>query len=440
VEHVLEDFIGILRRRGVGVSIAESIDAAHAVRFIGFEDRSILKDSLSVVLAKSLEEKEIFNECFDQFFSLNRQWGEMSTSGKSDINLQNLSPLGRMVLSDDCAGILTSMVEAGRVVRIDEIKFFTQKNLYAMRILNRMGIEGLERDIEALLQEGSSISVEGAHSLSEVRKVMFNAVREYVREQYNLYAAGENLREGYLRGVKLTNLEVKDFHLMDPIVKKIAKRLSDVHSRRRKVFRRGQLDFKKTLRKNIAHDEIFFDLMWKRRRIDRPDVIALCDVSRSVRTVVRFFLLFLYRLNEALARRRTFIFCTNIIEVSSIFDEYSVEEAVDKIQTGAGLNIFLGRTDYGGVLHDFEKNWIDDISNRTTVIILGDARNNYGDPQTRILKQIQNRSKRIIWLNPESRSFWGLGDSEMKKYLPFCHLARECNTVNHLERVVDSIL
>jgi uncharacterized protein with von Willebrand factor type A (vWA) domain len=440
VEHVLEDFIGILRRRGVGVSIAESIDAAHALRFIGLEDRSILKDSLSVVLAKSLEEKEIFNECFEQFFSLNRFWGGLNISGKTDIDLQNLSPLGRMILSDDHAGILTSMVEAGRAVRIDEIKFFTQKNLYAMRILDRMGIEGLDRDIEALLQEGSSISGQNAHSLSEARKVMFDAVREYVREQYNLYASGENLRERYLRGVKLTNLEAKDFHRMDPIIKKIAKRLNDVHSRRRRAFRRGQLDFKKTLRKNIAHDEIFFDLMWKRRRIDRPDVIALCDVSRSVRTVVRFFLLFLYRLNEALARRRTFIFCTNIIEVSSIFDEYRVEEAVDKIQTGAGLNILLGRTDYGGVLRDFEKNWIDDISNKTTVIILGDARNNFGDPQTRILKQIQNKSKRIIWLNPENRSFWGLGDSEMKKYLPFCHLARECNTVNHLERVVDSIL
>lgn len=440
MDHVLEDFIRVLRGRGIGISIAESIDAAHALEFVGCGDRDLLRDALSVVLAKSLEEKEIFSECFDKYFSFDRFAGGMHASDGTDADLRELSPLGQMILSGDSAGILTSMVEAGRAVRIDEIKFFTQKNLYTMRILNQMGIEELGHDIEVLFREDSVHGGQSAQGLSEARRGIFDTVREYVSEQYNLYASREDPREGYLRNIKLTNLETKDFHRMDPIIRKIVKRLNDVHSRRRKAFRRGQLDFKKTLRKNIAFEEIFFNLMWKKRKIDRPDVIALCDVSRSVRTVVRFFLLFLYKLNEALARRRTFIFCTNIIEVSSVFDEYTVEDAVSKIQSGAGLDIFLGRTDYGGVLRDFEKNWIDDISNKTTVIILGDARNNYGNPQTGVLKLIQEKSKRLIWLNPESRSFWGLGDSEMKKYLPFCHLARECNTVNHLERVVDSIL
>lgn len=440
MEHVLEDFIRVLRGRGIGVSIAESIDAAHALEFVGCRDREVLRDALSVVLAKSLEEKEIFIECFDKYFSFDRFAGGMPSSEGIDTDHRGLSPLGQMILSGDSAGILASMVEAGRAVRIDDIKFFTQKNLYTMRILNQMGIEELGSDIEAFQREDSVYGGQGAQALSEARRGIFETVREYVSEQYDLYASREDPREGYLRNIKLTNLETKDFHRMDPIIRKIVKRLNDVHSRRRKAFRRGQLDFKKTLRKNIAFEEIFFDLMWKKRKIDRPNVIALCDVSRSVRTVVRFFLLFLYKLNEALARRRTFIFCTNIIEVSSIFDEYTVEDAVSKIQSGAGLDIFLGRTDYGGVLRDFEKNWIDDISNKTTVIVLGDARNNYGNPQTGVLKLIQEKSKRLIWLNPENRSFWGLGDSEMKKYLPFCHLARECNTVNHLERVVDSIL
>ena len=123
-----------------------------------------------------------------------------------------------------------------------------------------------------------------------------------------------------------------------------------------------------------------------------------------------------------------------------MFDEYSVEEAVAKIDTGTGLDIIMGRTDYGGALLDFKENGLDAVTNKTTVLILGDARNNYGDPRTEILREIKERSRRLIWLNPESEPFWGTGDSEMKKYLPHCHLVRKCNTLNHLERLVEVLM
>jgi uncharacterized protein with von Willebrand factor type A (vWA) domain len=151
-------------------------------------------------------------------------------------------------------------------------------------------------------------------------------------------------------------------------------------------------------------------------------------------------LLFLYGLNEEVAKIRSFIFCSNLVEASLIFEEYPVEEALERIQKGVGLEILLGRTDYGRALLDFKKNWLDILSNKTTVIILGDARNNYGEPRRDIMRLIQERSKRLIWLNPESPPFWGTGDSEMRRYLPYCSLARECNTVTHLERVVDFLL
>ena len=136
--------------------------------------------------------------------------------------------------------------------------------------------------------------------------------------------------------------------------------------------------------------------------------MVLCDVSRSVQTVARFMLLFLYGLNEEVAKIRSFIFCSNLVEVSHIFEEYPVEEALVRLQRGVGLGIFLGRTDYGQSLLDFKEKWLDVVNNKTTVLILGDARNNYGNPQTDILKLIHERNKKHIWLNPESPSFWGI--------------------------------
>jgi hypothetical protein len=278
--------------------------------------------------------------------------------------------------------------------------------------------------------------------LQEARDSLVENVRNFVARQHDLYAraATEDIIERHLKNARLSTLEKRDFDRMYVLIHKMAKRLSDIHSRRRESFRRGQLDFRKTLRKNMAHQEIPFDVKWKRKKINRPNVILICDVSRSVASVVRFFLLLLYSLNKTIIKVKTFIFCSNIMEVSSIFDEYPVGEAVAKLETGAGLGILLGSTDYGEAFLTFRKNWIDSITRKTSVIILGDARNNYGDPQTASLKLIQERSKRVIWLNPEDRALWGTGDSEMKRYLPYCNIAKECNSLRQLERVIDSIL
>jgi len=227
---------------------------------------------------------------------------------------------------------------------------------------------------------------------------------------------------------------------MRVIIKKMVKRLNSLHSRRRKRSKRGCLDLKKTLRENVAYQGLLFNPRWRAKKIDRPDIMIICDVSRSVAAMARFMLLFLYSLNEEVARISSFIFCSNLVDVSHVFEEYELEAALEILMSGKGLGIQLGRTDYGQALLDFREGWLDRISNRTTVLILGDARNNYGDPQTGILKQLHERSKKLTWLNPEPPSFWGTGDSEMKRYIPYCTLVRECSSMNHLERAIDLLL
>jgi hypothetical protein len=305
-----------------------------------------------------------------------------------------------------------------------------------------MGQEDLNRDIQRLSKEHDRPSQQKVRALKQARTLLFEIVRNFVEQQFSMFAGStiEKILERYLRDIRLSNLEQQDFQRIHVIIKKMVKRLNSLHSRRRKTSKRGALDLKKTLRENVAYQGLIFSPQWKTKKINRPDLMVLCDVSRSVQTVARFMLLFLYGLNEEVAKIRSFIFCSNLVEVSHIFEEYPVEEALVRLQRGVGLGIFLGRTDYGQSLLDFKEKWLDVVNNKTTVLILGDARNNYGNPQTDILKLIHERNKKLIWLNPESPSFWGIGDSEMKRYLPYCSFARECSTVNHLERVVDSLL
>jgi hypothetical protein len=334
------------------------------------------------------------------------------------------------------------MREASEASQITGIRFFTQKSLYIQRILKGMGMEGLEGDIRRLSRSLDMGAQEKAKALKSAKHLLFENVRDFVEQQLSLFSqsATEEMMEKYLRGMRLSNLEQRDYHRMHAIIQKMVKRLKALHSRKRKVYKRGALDFKRTMRENVAYQGLLFDPRWKARKIERPDFIAICDVSRSVESVARFMLLFLYSLSEAVVRIRSFIFCSNLVEASHVFTQYPVEEALSRLQRGTGLNVQFGRTDYGRAFGNFKSQWLDGVTSKTTVIILGDARSNYADPRTDILRVVQERSKRVIWLNPEPPTFWGTGDSEMKRYQPYCYLARECSTVNHLERIVDLLL
>jgi len=440
MERALCDFIVALRGSGVRISMAETLDALRTAALVGFKERHILRDALSAALAKSRAEEAIFTDCFDRFFAADglAATGTADPSGPDSEQAQTDSSLGQMILAGDATGLSMAMRQAADRAKITGIAFFTQKSLYIQRILRGMGVEGLDRNILRLSRENGEASQETADALKAGREFLFERVRDFVERQYALYAASaqEAILERYLREMRLSNLEQRDHERMHRIIQRMVKTLNDTRSRRKKAAKRGLLDVKRTLRENVAYQGLIFEPRLKARKIDRPDMMVLCDVSRSVEAVSRFMLLFLYSLNEEIARIRSFIFCSNLAEVSHIFDQCGLDEALGRLQRGTGLGVDLGRTDYGQALRNFKEAALDRIGRRTTVLILGDARNNYGNPEPGILSLIHKRARRVIWLNPESPPFWGAGDSEMRRYLPFCTLARECSSVNHLERVV----
>lgn len=443
MDAVYQDFVRVLRNSGVRVSVAESVDGARAMKLVGFRDKELLKNSLSAILAKSLVEKRILGDCFDRFFSLDEFFPPTHAHVPPPSETRpELSPLSQLLLSGDSGGLALAMRRAAQEVEISAIRFFTQKGVYGQKILQAMGVEDLEWDMARLSSQDSQDGSETAGSLKASRDRLHEMVRDFVEKQYGLFAGKvpEEIVERYLRHVSLSNVDHADMDRMRTIIQKMVKRLNDRHSRRKKRSKRGRLDVKGSIRRNQAYRGLIFEPCWKNKKMDRPDLMVLCDVSRSVQAFARFMLLFLYSLNEELARIRSFIFCSNLVEVSHIFAESNVEEALARIRQGSHLGLILGSTDYGRALEDFKGIALDRVSKRSTLLILGDARNNYGEPRTDLLQQIRDHCKRIIWLNPEPPVYWGIGDSEMNRYLPHCFLAKQCSTVTHLERVVDFLL
>jgi len=456
VDRTLGEFVKVLRGADVRVSVAETLDAVHTMDLVGYGDRALLKDSLSLVLAKTPAEKESFAVCFDRFFSFDRFSGSAADddgagpegfpeeangedSGGAEAQQPPTDhPLAGMLLAGDRAGLAVAMAEAAKAVGVSEIFLYTQKGLFTRRILERMGLTALDREIARLSAQADVGSRRSAQALQSGREYLFEEVRDYVEQQLALHSEGVNrrLREEIFRRIKLTNAEQRDFHLMHELVRKMAKRLVALHSRRRKVHRRGQLDLRKTLRTNLAYDGVLFETRWKSKKIDRPSVLAVCDVSGSVRSVARFLLMFLYSVSEVLPRVRSFAFSSHLAEVTDLFEEYGVEDAIPRVLAQYGR----GSTDYGQAFVDLKEIAFDDLDHRTTVIILGDGRSNYSDPRADILKEAYDRCRRVIWLNPEPRTLWSTGDSEMRRLTPYCHQAQVCNSLTHLERIVSDLL
>ncbi|MBC7576120.1 MAG: VWA domain-containing protein [Tardiphaga sp.] len=442
----LHRFFRAARGAGVRISPAESIDAMRAVAEIGPADRAILRDALLLTLAKNNDEKAALGDCFDTFFA-HPEFENPSQPPASDETSTapaaapapgeasgELGPLSQMLLAQDRAGMAAALSNASNAAGLSDIRFFTQRGIFSSRLLEQLGIARLRDDIDAL----TATNPAQAERLSAALAALRENVSERVAQALLLYGREdkETLRHDILRNAPLSRLEPRQVEQMRALIRQIARRLRERFSKPRKRQRRGHLDVRRTMRRNAAWGGIPFMTAWKRRRRDRPKIVAICDVSGSVAQVSDFFLLLVHSLHEVVSDVRTFAFSGNLIEVSHVLDKKKPEEAMRDIMSSVGY----GSSDYGRSLADFENKWMSAVTAQTTVIVLGDARSNNLDPRADILRRIGERSKRLVWLNPEGRMAWGWGDSEMPRYATFCNVVRQCATAQQLERAVADIV
>lgn len=472
------NFIQVLRSHDIRVSPAETLDAVDVATALGYADRTLLRDGLAMTLAKSPEEEAIFLQCFDRFFSQQladferQQEGEVNAGADADgeggeataaedgaapgepshadaaaqldllnnaarenDNLAALLQSGLMqnLINNNRNDLTLAMTQAADGVGLQQIQLFTQRGQFTRRILDAMGEEQIRSAVIELEQADSpALAV-----VQRYRDMLREQVRDYVEREYLLHAEGKTRQfmEEILSKTRLNNIEHVYLHRVQEIIRKMAKKLASRHARKRRPVKRGQLNMARTIRKGIPNDGVLFNTYWRHVRREKPQILAVCDVSGSVAAYAKFLLLFLYSLQDVLPKVRSFAFSSHLGEVSAYFDDYPVEKAIEMVNFKYG-----GATDYGSSLLDFADLAMEEINSNTTVIILGDARNNNGDPRLDILQSIYRRSRQVIWLNPESRRAWGSGDSEMLRYQSACHFCAECNNLKQLERIVDQLL
>jgi hypothetical protein len=229
-----------------------------------------------------------------------------------------------------------------------------------------------------------------------------------------------------------------DIRRMNDAVNQLAQRLKNRLSVRRKRAARGRFDVKETLRKNLQYGGVPFEIMLDRRKKTKPQVMVLCDISDSVLNASRFMLQFVYSIQDLYAKVRSFVFVSDIGEVTKLFEDNEINRAVEAALKGDVIDVF-SHSNFGRAFEMFHKHYFAAVDSKTTVLIIGDGRNNYNRPNDWVLREIQRKAKQLIWLNPESRMTWGVGDSEMPRYAPHCHVAEECRSISQLYKIVDLI-
>ena len=466
MEERIIEFANVLRRNGVRVSLSENMDVFRALQRLGIEDQQLFRDALRTTLVKRVGDIQPFEELFDFFFlglgqaidALDRRMMEELGLSPEQYQrmLEHIQQLLRQMegdLSDLTKALLTANhAELERLFReaarqeldsggLDGFRFTPY-----MRLGARLELERVQSEIErfkALLQmlgengdDLKNIMRYLDERLRDLNRLLREAIQQEQRKQG--HEPRDSSARSSLADKSFAFYSEDDIRRMNDAVTRLAQRLKNRLSVRRKKAARGRFDVKKTLRKNLQYGGVPFEIMLDRRKKTKPQVMVLCDISDSVLNASRFMLQFVYSIQDLYAKVRSFVFVSDIGEVTKLFEENEIHRAVEAALKGDVIDVF-SHSNFGRAFELFHKNYLSAVDSKTTVLIIGDGRNNYNRPNDWVLREIQRKAKQLIWLNPESRMTWGVGDSEMPRYAPHCDVAEECRSISQLYKIVDLI-
>ncbi len=462
------EFTNLLRKAGVRVSVAESIDSFQALDLMSLDDRELFKDALRTTMVKYHEDIGTYDRLFDLYWSgfhdaLHEQLAAAMAGMPGDFDLDelmerlkemlenmdvDLGELARAMLSIDASQLEQMINQAAQESGIEGIQNMLQIGFFSRRMLEAMGMDAAGVSLRELMEQlrESGMSDEELQRLGELMNAVEEAMRRAVRQfaereldkQNHDYL--ERFRRESLQEKSFYNLTEEDLRRMREVVTRLAQKLKNIISIRKRRERKGKFDLKTTMRKNMSHGGVPFELVFRHRRKDRPKLVVLCDISSSVSNVSRFFLQFIYSLQECFTKIRAFVFVAELGEVTAQFRDTDIYTAIDEALEGGGVINPYTRSNFGMAFHVFWRDFLASLDNRTTVVVIGDARNNYNDPRAWCLREIHKKAKNVVWINPESPGAWGFGDSVMDRYVPYTDVAEECRNLKQLSKLVDHLV
>lgn len=458
------EFAELLRQSGVRVSPGEVEDATIALREVGLEHRETSRAALFTTLVKRARDRDPFERLFALYFSpkqgflrdldrsLSRQIEEEGLLEGDDLEMllheirtlgEGMSPFSRALLFGDAAALSARFRGASLQLDLSQVTSPLQMGFFSRRLLSELGIEKARSDLrglaEAAKQRGLADEVVDflSRELSAKLRAAEQAAREYVEAQAKLRRAQREARSPFDR--PFGELSREELEVVQRAVRRLAERLKSRLVKKDRQRRKGALNVRRTLRKNMALGGVFAKIVFRRRRKERPEVVVLCDVSDSVRNVSRMMLLFVHTLQSQFSAVRSFAFVSDVGEITEAFREADANRALDTAIAGNAINLY-GNSNYGRALSLFVGEHLPSIGRRTTVLIIGDARNNYNDPSVWALRELSRKAGRVIWITPEAEESWGIGDSEMLRYRDAVDRVVVVQSVSDLEGVADKIL
>jgi uncharacterized protein with von Willebrand factor type A (vWA) domain len=469
----LAAFVKELRRAGIPVSLTENLDAVEALRYIPLEDRDAFKYALAATMVKNNAHWKAFETVFEVFFSMRgRRYqlteGDDGQADAEDLMTELLGPrqgegqgategltpeqLAEMLfraLMDGNDAMLRAIARAA-VTRYAGMEPGRPVGgtYYLYRTLRQLDLDSvLQRMMESARQSAELTDLEERLTRDEY-ETRLDALRREIEAEIRRRLVADRGAEAVAKAVRKPLPEDIDFmhanreelaalrKAIAPLTRKLAVRLA----RKRRHGRKGPLDFRSTVRHSLSYGGVPAEPKFRYPRPSKPEIMVVADISGSVAAFARFTLQMVYAISSQFSRVRSFVFIDGIDEVTDYFRQTDdITAAIHRINTEADVIWVDGHSDYGHAFEVFWDRWGRDVNAKTTVMLLGDARNNYHAAQAWVVAEMKKKARHVYWLNPEPRSYWDTGDSIVSQYATHIDGAYECRNLKQLERFVEQL-
>ena len=455
----LVGFVEALRAQGISVGPSETVDAGEVLSVLDLSDRETVREGLACAVLRRAEHRQTYDAMFDLWWPA--ALGDRAVSGdgpaESGPSVADVEEMRAMLLElltdnpdigdldERLVAMIAAIVEAhGRYTSSRGPSYSTYQALKAM------GLDQLEgRLLAGLLapygdepsptQQQIAKAV-AARKIAQLRRMVEGETKRRTAEQlgrehvqtYGVPQLAEN--------VEFLRASADQLRQMRRVVAPLARMLATRLAARRRRARAGAIDLRKTLRTSMSTGGVPIDLVLRKPRPARPELVVLCDVSGSVAGFSHFTLLLVHALRQQFSRVRVFAFIDTTDEVTHLFGpDADLAVAVQRITREAGVYTRDGHSDYGNAFVSFAENFPGVLSPRSSLLVLGDGRTNYRNPATDVLAHLVTASRHAHWLNPEPRHLWGSGDSAVPRYQEVISM-HECRSAKQLATVIDQLL
>ena len=448
------EFIRALRAAGLRISLAESQDAMFGVDYAGVKDAAAFKNTMKATLIKNRKDQPTFEYFFPLFFSNSKPPLE-NIIARLNPEQQAMLQAAMASLMSPLRGLLRRLLEGRHfsdeeINRMGELSGLPQgdemymRQWFERRMNRQAGLTQMERMLEDLLDElaAMGMSEETRAQLEAMLRGNLAGLSErisgYVGSSLAEQMAQQEPRERPdLLDVPLQGLNHGDIDDIRDEIRRLAARLRTRAALRQKRAKSGQFDPRRTIRGSMRYGGVPMQVQFRKKH-KKPSLILICDLSASMRYAVEFLLTMVYELSDQVRRTHSFIFISDLVDVSAILTELPPKEAVARIMTENPPGYYS--TDLGSSLNTFKQNHMVLIDSRATILFFGDGRNNYNDPRLDIAQEMQRKGRRLIWFCPEPRAQWGTGDSDMWDYSLVADHVFRVSSLRQLADAVDHLL